>query len=283
MKKKILTILCAICLILPCAFVFSGCDADKYAGQITQIETQVGNLTNSLEETSNNLSEVSDTLDKMQKELSIDEAYGLYTLAMVRISLGTNGIWDNFRMNVTATHTETDHPSFELDESTAYYELILYKGTTDSVCVVYDANYDDGSINYAYKSDVTQAGEYSYTYFLNEMLADFGFVELTSGFVEESIVSVEALDNGNYMLYAVKQLAGEEISNNYLVYEVEITRDGLLVCLNTMFYDEFGPSTSEGLFAVCSVKVEFSYGDVTQAEVDALVNTPGAHPYPSFA
>ena len=113
MKKKILTILCAICLILPCAFVFSGCDADKYAGQITQIETQVGNLTNSLEETSNNLSEVSDTLDKMQKELSIDEAYGLYTLAMVRISLGTNGIWDNFRMNVTASARSGWQPSLQ--------------------------------------------------------------------------------------------------------------------------------------------------------------------------
>lgn len=295
MKKKILTILCAICLILPCAFVFSGCDADKYAGQITQIETQVGNLNTNLDETNSNLcdieteignlngklEEVSNTLDKLQKDLTVDEAWGLYQLGFARISLGANGVWDNFKMHYIGTHTELDHPN-EVD-GPVYYELILYKGSEESVLIAYDANYDDGSINYAYKSDVTEAGEYSYTAFVNQMLADCGFGYNTEFFTRETLVSVETLDNGNYKLYAVVEAEDNYIMNNVALYEVEITSDGYLVSMNFLVYDELGSTDTEDMLAVYSFKLEFSYGDVTQTEVDALVNTPGAHPYPSFA
>lgn len=76
MKKKILGLLFAFCLIIPCAFMFVGCsDSGKLSKQVDELKQQVQTLTTEVDRLEQQLADLQSTNENLQSELNSITAF----------------------------------------------------------------------------------------------------------------------------------------------------------------------------------------------------------------
>lgn len=246
--KKLTKILSAVALCGVGAVTLAGCtDINLSQAQMDKIITVVDNSDKFMKDTM-------DLLNKQNKKLDTSEAYDLLRLAEVRTQLQMNNIMENIRITISGSvGGEYNEQVMDVVMFDSTHYAVLAKSTEWGENYILEYNYTkqvgDAQNDYmrTYKSakfdnnylpvENSQPELEEKEYELNHysMSGEFSsFFDVTNryGITEDNICKVDALENGNYLIYAIRVVA--DTANDTILkthFEIELTENAEFVRL----------------------------------------------------
>ena len=169
MKKKILSFVLAICLILPFGIMLSGCEMKE-----NNNTTQIGQI-------------------QQTKVLTVEDAFNLYNLALIQYEMGYKDTRTNLKItshnssNVYKFYTTTDGTQVVLEDDVLYWQ----------------EGYNVFSYNIT--KNIKLKTPYSHIKELNYL----GFFNVKNACNEENLLSYDIDDNGNYVFIFAEENTDE--------------------------------------------------------------------------
>ena len=247
--KKLTKILSAVALCGVGAVTLAGCtDINLSQAQMDKIITVVDNSDKFMKDTM-------DLLNKQNKKLDKSEAYDLLKLAEVRTQLQMDNIMENIRITVSgsvggeydeqvmdivmfdSTHYAVLSKSTEWGENyTLEYNYTKQEGDTqkDYMRTYKSAKFDNHNLPVANSQPELIEKEYELGYSMPGQFASLFDVTNKYGITEDNLCKVDALENGNYLIYAISVMdtANDTILKTH--FEIELTENAEFVRIESL-------------------------------------------------
>lgn len=247
--KKLTKILSAVALCGVGAVTLAGCtDINLSQAQMDKIITVVDNSDKFMKDTM-------DLLNKQNKKLDKSEAYDLLKLAEVRTQLQMDNIMENIRITVSgsvggeyneqvmdivmfdSTHYAVMSKQTEWGENyTLEYNYTKQEGDTqkDYMRTYKSAKFDNHNLPVANSQPELIEKEYELGYSMPGQFASLFDVTNKYGITEDNVCKVDALENGNYLIYAISVMdaANDTILKTH--FEIELTENAEFVRIESL-------------------------------------------------
>lgn len=242
--KKLTKILSAVALCGVGAVTLAGCtDINLSQAQMDKIITVVDNSDKFMKDTM-------DLLNKQNKKLDKSEAYDLLKLAEVRTQLQMDNIMENIRITLTfesamgvnnqvmdvvmfdSTHYAVMSKQTEWGENyTLEYNYTKQEGDAqkDYMRTYKSAKFDSHNLPVANSQPELIEKEYELGYSMPGQFASLFDVTNKYGITEDNVCKVEALENGNYVIYAIGVLDRSNDDIEKMYFEIELTENAEFV------------------------------------------------------
>lgn len=185
MKKKILSFVLAICLILPFGVMLSGCEM-KENNNTTQIE-QI----------------------QQTKVLNVNDAYNLYQLALIQYEMGYKDTRSNLKITST-THNDV----YKFYTTTDGTQVVIHNNFL---------HWQEKNTTLAYTYNMTTNVKSSCPYSYFKGLHSSYSVNIDNH-LEENLKSYDIDDNGNYV-FVFANKSEDETTKDYQIFEYVISSD----------------------------------------------------------
>lgn len=185
MKKKILTFVLAICLILPFGIMLSGCEM-KENNNTTQIE-QI----------------------QQTKVLNVNDAYNLYNLALIQYEMGYKDTRSNLKITST-THNDV----YKFYTTTDGTQVVMHNNFLH-----WQEKNSTVAYTYNITNNVKSSCQYSYFKGLHS-----SFSVNIDNHSEENLKSYDIDDNGNYV-FVFADKSEDETTIDYQIFEYVVSSD----------------------------------------------------------
>lgn len=129
--------------------------------------------------------------------------------------------------------------------------------------------------NYYYTDNGLNAEKSKFTYCVADVLLEYVFYPVFFNLESEDLIHVSILENGNYLLKFNKGNFADNEKESTIV-DVEITQEGKMIGASYWFGDSYLPSTDSGKLNSAHYDFEFKYGEVTESEVNAVIDKADA-------
>ena len=238
MKKKIISCILAICLILPFSIMFTGCKEKNSNGNLAQTQIEESSTT--------------------ETKLKSSDAFNAYKLALLQYEMNYKDSRSNMKVikNNEVLREYYNAPNGD--------EIIITKDSTGKTF------YWKNSYMQVYSYDITnntkQIG--SFTYFI-EGHNSYIF-RLSHNLFEEDLVTYEIDKDGNYYLKFAKH-SYENPTHNYVIYEYVITED--LKFLSSFYQNVNYSKTGSHSPFLAQESYKFEHGTVNAEEILATLET----------
>ena len=242
--KKLTKILSAVALCGVGAVTLAGCtDINLSQAQMDKIITVVDNSDKFMKDTM-------DLLNKQNKKLDKSEAYDLLKLAEVRTQLQMDNIMENIRITLTfesamgvnnqvmdvvmfdSTHYAVMSKQTEWGENyTLEDNYTKQEGDTqkDYMRTYKSAKFDNHNLPVANSQPELIEKEYELGYSMPGQFASLFDVTNKYGITEDNVCKVDAVENGNYVIYAIGVLDRSNDDIEKMYFEIELTENAEFV------------------------------------------------------
>ena len=242
--KKLTKILSAVALCGVGAVTLADCtDINLSQAQMDKIITVVDNSDKFMKDTM-------DLLNKQNKKLDKSEAYDLLKLAEVRTQLQMDNIMENIRITLTfesamgvnnqvmdvvmfdSTHYAVMSKQTEWGENyTLEYNYTKQEGDAqkDYMRTYKSAKFDNHNLPVANSQPELIEKEYELGYSMPGQFASLFDVTNKYGITEDNVCKVDALENGNYVIYAIGVLDRSNDDIEKMYFEIELTENAEFV------------------------------------------------------
>lgn len=247
--KKLTKILSAVALCGVGAVTLAGCtDINLSQAQMDKIITVVDNSDKFMKDTM-------DLLNKQNKKLDKFEAYDLLKLAEVRTQLQMDNIMENIRITVSgsvggeyneqvmdivmfdSTHYAVMSKQTEWGENyTLEYNYTKQEGDTqkDYMRTYKSAKFDNHNLPVANSQPELIEKEYELGYSMPGQFASLFDVTNKYGITEDNLCKVDALENGNYLIYAISVMDTANDTILKTLFEIELTENAEFVRIESL-------------------------------------------------
>ena len=244
-----------------------------------------------LKDQNNNLESYLEALQQENAKITTEEAYNKLMIAKVKLETNNKGIGNNLRVICVATDGKiVQNQIVELykTENNGYISNLIfddYRGFSSNLC------YEDDDVVYEYIKELDAEG--NFVKYTKNVRTDFVSSESGGGLTyameslflddlsEESIYSVEILENSNYKISAIIESEIKQEDENFyynkqtFFLEYELTYDHKFVSMNISQYvktEEVGNGSAETKISTVSGSLFFEYGVVTENYINALLD-----------